>query len=196
MHPTQTNLLLSHTCYTYRDGATLPMQIAQHQEVDGQGTGNKLKVVMTIPGISPTNFLAYFGQPYNVGVAPGDYLWRPNGFYPTTAPWYSLQIFDRFISEQEFDMMRDPVEEGTFISTVLLGNLTTVENPTLHVTAGQEVDILVIIADPDFPLPQDTGAVPGSAREQAEAFGKMAKVIGFSPTLLERVKNFTKYFVM
>ena len=178
-------------------GATLPMQIAQHQEVDGLGIKDRIKVILTIPGRTPSTFLEFFGQDYNVDIEPGSYGWRPNGYQdgsPTTAPWSSLRIFDLFLPEETFNTMRVPVGEGTYISTVELTNLTTIDNPAMHVHAGQKVDVLVIISDDDFPLIQSLGYFPGQAKAESEEFGEMARVIASSQTLLQRVSDFTAEF--
>lgn len=178
-------------------GATLPMQIAQHQEVDGLGTKDRLKVILTIPGLSPNTFLEFFGQDYNVDIEPGSYSWRPNGYTegsPTTAPWTSLRIFDLFLPVETFNTMRVPVGEGTYISTVELTNLTTIDNAAMHVHAGQKVDMLVIISDDDFPLTQALGYIPGQAKAESEEFGEMARVIASSQTLLQRVSDFTSEY--
>lgn len=181
----------SHSDVLY--GATLPMQIAQHQEIDGRGTHDRLKIIQTMPSVKHVNFLQFFGQSDNENVVPGDYLWRENGFNdgPITAPSSSLQIFDFYLPEETYNTLKDPVGDDTFTATVLLEGLKTVDNPYMRVRGGQVVDLLVICAQEDYPLPQFVGFVPGQARREAEAHGDIAKAIASSKTLRQRVADFT-----
>jgi hypothetical protein len=184
---TTTKGLFSHA--GVEDAASLPMTIGQHHAIDKADKSKTLKIIYTIhTAFNDGGFLMYFNTTTNKGVPPGAYIWPPGfGFGPNpgpaTSPWASVQIFDFYLDQELFNNMLVQLP-NTFIRTTRL-NLVTVANPKLHVEAGQQVDLLVLIINDKLPLPNIAIGPVNTAD-----FGNVAKTTAASAELLAIVQDF------
>lgn len=130
------------------DGTSVALAIAQHQSKGDLNT--PLKVIVTLTYFVDDNdskFLAYFDTAFNEGIAPGNFIWFPNTAdvnAPQPNPWRSPQLFAESMDQATLDTLRDEGVLGSVNASAFELTLTTIDNPAFHVTANQQVNMLVL----------------------------------------------------
>lgn len=123
----------------------------------------------------------YFSSYFNQYVEPGGFLWSPG----LTAPYRSPQIFEDYLDKDGLNNALVPIP-GSNMTTATF-SVTTVDNPSFGVSAGQPVDILLINLNADI-----TTYVVGKTvvNELTQPLADMTNHIAFNAVLLDRVRTF------
>jgi len=172
----------------FTDNPAFAMNIAQYQQENSLDT--PLKIVLTNTNHAALNstyeqsmLLSYFNTTFNTGVEPGQFVWAPG----QKTPWASSQIFDNEMDFEQLESLLQPIENST-LTTAVIDNLTTLDNPIYGVQAGQRVDVLLININND--IPNGVIGVPAIEYFTPELADLAANQIASNAELLERVQQF------
>jgi hypothetical protein len=170
------------------DGPSIASAIARHQQ---QHDDTELKIIVTNHNYyTDTNvrFLAYFSTDFNQGIAPGDWIWPPGTaandvLQPT--PWASPQIFQDYMNDALFTQSMEPIADTNLTTALFVA--TTVDNVPYNITAGLQVQMLLIQINsniPTFLLDLNT------TEEYIHPLAELAQTIATNGELQGRIQDF------
>lgn len=173
------------------DGTSVALAIAQHQ-ASGVDLNTPLKVIVTLTYFvldNDSKFLAYFDTDFNQDIPPGEFIWFPSTVdvnNPQPNPWRSPQIFAESMDQETLDDLRAGGALGSVNASAFQLSLTTVDNPSFHVTANQPVNMLVLTyfgSTPTFMIGDNVKAFKGLTAQ-------ISKDLASDTDLLAAVQDF------
>ena len=160
----------------YTDNPAFPMNVAHYQRtirtssssssssmssgtdtdpLSSSDNGVVLKFVLINPNsITPDNnfttyndaiIMGYYNTSFNKLIDPGEYIWSPG----QPVPWPSTQIFEEYVTEEDYHSKFEIVDGTNFTVAILSG--TTIDNAVYGVEGGQKIELFYMMINSFIP---------------------------------------------